>query len=142
MIITVFFFILVGLFFDCHMAFRVATNVKGLWKLGNLKPICPNVRRYKLLMFNYLQMFGGFRPTEQKYKRITNVQSLPSAPNCHNTMLAVVFIFVVQVCPTKCPVLLQHLNTYGIEVLMCQHLHFVLPNPQNISLFLVCPCTC
>jgi hypothetical protein len=52
----------------------VAANEKGLWKLGILKHVCPNVRRYKLQIFNYLQMFGSFRQTEQKYKRITNVQ--------------------------------------------------------------------
>ena len=60
--------------------FSIAHNEKGLWKLGNLKTSRPNVRRYKLLMFNYLQMFGSFRPPKQKYKRIPKVQSLPSAP--------------------------------------------------------------
>jgi hypothetical protein len=58
---------------------KLAANEKGLWKLGNLKTFCPNVRRYKLLMLSYLQMFGSFRQTEQKYKIITNVQLLPSA---------------------------------------------------------------
>ena len=61
-------------------------------QVGDLKLVRPNVCRYKLLMFNYLQMFGSFRPTEQKYKRIPKVQLLPSAPTCHNTMLAAVFI--------------------------------------------------
>jgi hypothetical protein len=69
----------------------LAANVKVLWLVGALKLVRPNVRRYKLLMFNYLQMIGSFRPPKQKYKRITKVQLLPSAPTCHNTMLCVVF---------------------------------------------------
>jgi hypothetical protein len=72
----------------------MAYNEKVLWKVGDLKHVRPNVRRYKLLMFNYLQMFGSFRQPKQKYKRIPNVQSLPSAPTCHNTMLAVVVFSV------------------------------------------------
>jgi hypothetical protein len=67
---------------------KLAANEKVLWKLGNLKTFYPNVRLYKLLMLNYLQMLGSFRPPKQMYKRITKVQLLPSAPNCHNTMLA------------------------------------------------------
>jgi hypothetical protein len=59
---------------------KVAHNEKVLWKLGDLKLVRPNVRPYKLLYFNYLQMFGSFRPPKQKYKRIPNVQLLPSAP--------------------------------------------------------------
>ena len=39
----------------------------------------------------------GFRPPKQKYKRIPNVQLLPSAPTCHKPMLAEVF-FVVRWC--------------------------------------------
>jgi hypothetical protein len=73
--------------------FQFAANEKVLWLVGDLKLVRPNVRRYKLLMFNYLQMLASFRPTEQKYKRITKVQLLPSAPTCHNTMLgAVLFL--------------------------------------------------
>jgi hypothetical protein len=60
--------------------------------VGALKLVCPNVRRYKLLMLNYLQMFGSFRQPKQMYNRISNVQLLPSAPTCHNTMLCAVFL--------------------------------------------------
>jgi hypothetical protein len=60
--------------------FTITANEKVLWKLGDLKLVRPNVRPYKLLYFNYLQMFGSFRPPKQKYKRIPNVQLLPSAP--------------------------------------------------------------
>jgi hypothetical protein len=69
----------------------MTANEKVLWQVGALKLVCPNVRQYKLLMFNYLQMIVSFRPPEQKYKKIPNVQSLPSVPTCHNTMLAEVF---------------------------------------------------
>ena len=48
MIITVFFFILVGLFFDCHMAFRVATNGQGLWSGGGF-----GTRPPERLLINY-----------------------------------------------------------------------------------------
>jgi hypothetical protein len=68
----------------------MAANEKVLWLVGALKLVRPNVRRYKLLMLNYLQMLGSFRPPKQKYNRIPNVQLLPSAPTCHNTMLAAV----------------------------------------------------
>jgi hypothetical protein len=59
----------------------MTANEKVLWLVGALKLVRPNVRRYKLLMFNYLQMIGSFRPTEQKYKRIPKVQLFPSAPH-------------------------------------------------------------
>jgi hypothetical protein len=76
----------------------VAHNEKVLWLVGALKLVRPNVCRYKLLMFNYLQIFGSFRPLKQKYERIPKVQLLPSAPTCHNTMLcAVAFVH-----PTMC----------------------------------------
>jgi hypothetical protein len=71
----------------------MAANEKVLWLVGDLKLVRPNVRRYKLLMFNYLQMLGSFRPPKQKYKSIPKVQLLPSAPTCHNTMLAAVIFF-------------------------------------------------
>jgi hypothetical protein len=51
----------------------LATNEQGFEQEWNLKYSCPNVRQYKLLYFNYLQMLGSFRPTEQKYKRIPKV---------------------------------------------------------------------
>ena len=68
----------------------VAANEKVLWKLGNLKTFCPNVRRYKLLYFNYLQMIGQFPSAETKVQ--TNYRSSITSvrPNCHNTMLAAV----------------------------------------------------
>jgi hypothetical protein len=74
-------------------SFAVADNEKVLWQVGALEPVRPNVCRYKLLMFNYLQMLGSFRQPKQKYKRIPKVQLLPSAPTCHNTMLAAVHFF-------------------------------------------------
>jgi hypothetical protein len=49
----------------------IAANEKVLWLVGDLKLVRPNVRQYKLLMFNDLPMFCSFRPPKQKYKRIT-----------------------------------------------------------------------
>ena len=46
--------------------YSLTANEKVLWKLGNLKTFRPNVRRYKLLMFNYLQMIGQFPSAENK----------------------------------------------------------------------------
>jgi hypothetical protein len=43
----------------------MAHNVKVLWLVGALKLVRPNVCRVKLLMFNYLQMLGSFRPPKQ-----------------------------------------------------------------------------
>jgi hypothetical protein len=37
-----------------------------LWQVGVLKFVCPNVRRYKLLMLSYLQMFNRFPSAETK----------------------------------------------------------------------------
>jgi hypothetical protein len=68
--------------------FKISANEKVLWQVGDLKLVRPNVCRVKLLIFNDLQMIGSFRPPKQKYKRIPNVQLLPSAPTCHNTMLS------------------------------------------------------
>ena len=45
---------------------KLAANEKGLWQVGNLKRYCPNVRRYKLLLFNYLPMFKRFPSAETK----------------------------------------------------------------------------
>jgi hypothetical protein len=73
------------MFVGCR--FTMTANEKVLWLVGALKLVRPNVFRHKLLMLNYLQMFGSFRPPKQKYKRITKVQLFPSAPTCHNTML-------------------------------------------------------
>jgi hypothetical protein len=71
----------------------MAPNEKVLWSVAGIQgTFCPNVRRYKLLIINYLPMFGSFRPPKQKYKRITKVQLLPSARHDHNTMLGAVFI--------------------------------------------------
>ena len=70
---------------------KMATSEKVLWQVGDSLLVRLNVCRYKLLTFNYLQLFGGFRPPKQKYNKITNVQLIPSAPTCHNTMLAEVY---------------------------------------------------
>jgi hypothetical protein len=68
----------------------MTANEKVLWKLGNLKLVRPNVCPYKLLLFNYLQMYhkvpSAQTNAQKNYQRpITSVR-----PNCHNTMLAVV----------------------------------------------------
>jgi hypothetical protein len=47
----------------------LAANEKVLWQVGALKHVRPNVCRYKLLMFNYLQMFGSFRPPKTKVQK-------------------------------------------------------------------------
>ena len=120
---------------------------KGLVEVGDLKLVRPNVCQYKLLIFNYLQMFGSFRPPKQKYKRITNVQLLPSAPTCHNTMLAEVIssrrllvlgrcrsrpIFPLSHCRLRVLVLLDFLprpqTSLNVSKLTCKPL-FSCPNP-------------
>jgi hypothetical protein len=52
----------------------MSANEKVLWSGGGFETRPPNVCRYKLLMFNYLQMFGSFRQPKQKYKNVPNVQ--------------------------------------------------------------------
>ena len=53
---------------SCDGLCELTANVQGLWKVGALKLVRPNVCRYKLLMFSYLQMFSRFPSAE------TNVQ--------------------------------------------------------------------
>ena len=72
--------------------FAVADNVKGLWKLGNLKPVRPNVRPIKLLIFNYLQMYNRFPSAQTKAQKNYKSSITSVRPNCHKPMLAVVFI--------------------------------------------------
>ena len=75
------------------MNFRYGTQRKGLvvrWGTVHrcdLKLVRPNVRRYKLLMLNYLQMFGSFRQPTTKVQKKFKVQLLPSAHTCHKQML-------------------------------------------------------
>ena len=52
--------------FPTNGLFATATNEQGLWKVGYLKHVRPNVCRYKLLMFKYLQMFNRFPFAENK----------------------------------------------------------------------------
>ena len=49
--------------------FKVSDNEKGLWQVGHLKLNCPNVRRYKNLLFNYLQKFSRFPSAETKVQK-------------------------------------------------------------------------
>ena len=64
---------------------RLQPTKRACGQVGDLELVCPNVRRYKLLMFSYLQMYNRFPVRrEQKYKRIPNVQLLPSAPIATN----------------------------------------------------------
>jgi len=44
----------------------IAANVQGLWQVGALKLVHPNVCRYKLLMLSYLQMLNRFPSAETK----------------------------------------------------------------------------
>ena len=71
---------------------KLAANEKGLWKLGDLKLVCPNVRRYKLLMFNYLQKFNRFPSAETKVQKNYQSSITSVRPNCHKPMLAVGFL--------------------------------------------------
>ena len=55
-------------------------------QVGDLKLVHPNVRRYKLLMFNYLQMFNRFPSAETNVQKnyqssITSVS--PHLPQTH-----------------------------------------------------------
>jgi hypothetical protein len=50
----------------CILSVKISANEKVLWKLGDLKTFRPNVRPYKLLMFNYLKMIGQFPSAETK----------------------------------------------------------------------------
>jgi len=38
-------------------------------QVGNLKHLCPNVCRYKLLMLSYLQLFNRIPSAETKWSR-------------------------------------------------------------------------
>ena len=45
---------------------KLVANEKVLWLVGTLELVRPNVCRYKLLMFNYLQMIGQVPSAENK----------------------------------------------------------------------------
>jgi hypothetical protein len=59
----------------------LAPNEKVLWQVGALKLIRPNVCRVKLLMLNYLQMLGSFRPPTTKVQK--NSQSSITSVSPH-----------------------------------------------------------
>ena len=65
--------------------YKISANEKGLWQVGHLKLICPNVRRYKLLILNYSSMFKSFPSAEIKLQinyqcSITSVSPLAINP--------------------------------------------------------------
>jgi hypothetical protein len=64
--------------FKCR--FIIATNVKVLWLVGTLELVRPNVRRYKLLILSYLQMFGSFRLPKQKNSQCSITSVSPHLP--------------------------------------------------------------
>ena len=66
----------------------MAHNGKGLWKLGDLELVRPNVRRVKLLLFNYLQMFGSFRQPTTNVQKNSQSPITSVRPNCHKPMLS------------------------------------------------------
>ena len=88
--------------FQCYVELSLTVFVLGFLptgracgQVGDLKLVRPNVFRYKLLMFNYLQMFNRFPSAETNVqKKLPNVQLLPSAPTCHKPMLAEVRLFL------------------------------------------------
>ncbi len=73
--------------------FKMAHNEKGLWQVGHLKHVRPNVRRYKLLLFNYLQKFSRFPSAETKVQKNFQCSITYVSPTCHKPMLgAVAFV--------------------------------------------------
>ena len=73
---------------------KLAANEKGLWQVGHLKLLCPNVRRYKLLLFNYLQKFSWFPSAETKVQKDSQSSITYVRPTCHKPMLAAGFLSV------------------------------------------------
>ena len=61
-------------------------------QVGHLKRCCPNVRRHKLLILSYLQMFKRFPSAETKVQNNYRCSITYVRPTCHKPMLAVVFI--------------------------------------------------
>ena len=88
-------------------AFRSTKRACG--QVGNLKLLCPNVRRCKLLIFNYLQMFSWFPSAETKRGRPCDTIKLlmfnnlrpPHLPQTHVGC----WLFV---CRFRCQVVLFH----------------------------------
>jgi hypothetical protein len=99
----------------------IATNEQGLWQVGVLKLVCPNVCRYKLLMMSYLQMLGSFRPPKQKYNKIPNVQILPSAPTCHKPMLVAGIVVSLLLKLNSHRHRLPHLKHFLVDLANYQH---------------------
>jgi hypothetical protein len=65
---------------------NVAPTCRACGQVGVLKLVCPNVRRYKLLMLSYLQKFKRFPSAETKVHKkskcsITSVS--PHLPQTH-----------------------------------------------------------
>ena len=57
-------------------------------QVGNLKLLCPNVRRYKNLLLNYLQKFSMFPSAETKVQNNSKCSITYVRPTCHKPMLA------------------------------------------------------
>ena len=76
---------------------RFLPTKRACGQVGHLKLCCPNVRRYKLLLVNYLQMFSWFPSAETKVQKNYQCSITSVSPTCHKPMLAVV-LFVATLC--------------------------------------------
>ena len=69
---------------------KLRTTERACGQVGHLKRLCPNVRRYKLLILNYLLMFKRFPSAETKVQKNYCCSITFVRPTCHKPMLCVV----------------------------------------------------
>ena len=80
----------------CPEADPITANEQGLWQVGDLKLVRPNVCRYKLLLFNYLQIFSRFPSAETKVQKNSKSSINHVSPRLPQTHVGGSFYFHVK----------------------------------------------
>ena len=77
---------------------RLPPTERACGQVGHLKRLCPNVRRYKLLILNYLQMFKKVSVSRNK-----STKGFPKFNNFRQPHLPQTHVDGSVFCPMNCP---------------------------------------
>ena len=113
----------------------MTANEAGLWLVGHLKLLCPNVSRYKNLLLSYLQMLKSFPSAETKRGRPCGTIKLLMFNNFRQPHLPQTHVggwqsFRPKICP-------RAINYPSKVVRSCQ---IIIPEQQNQILKVVRSC--
>ena len=76
---------------------RLPPTKRACGQVGNLKLVRPNVCRYKLLVFNYLQKFSRFPSAETKVQKNYQCSITSVSPHLPQTHVGCCHIFLVRI---------------------------------------------